>query len=120
MHRPRNSRRRRSPPAALAALLALGACRAPAPAGTAAPVVLKTGVTPSETLSPSRAQVFRTLQSALEDGDDALAQRLVENLRREPLAKREAELVDAAEKVLKGRALVRTLELALASEPVAD
>jgi len=100
-------------------LLALAsACRS-AGGGLPGPVVLQSqplGPARPE-VDPSRAALFRALQSALAEGEDDLAARMVANLEGRPLSARERELVTSAKRVLTGRALVRSLELALVSEP---
>ncbi len=71
-----------------------------------------------ERIPPDFVPAFDALQAAVEAGDDALARRILAGilLRRPP-----AHLVEFArgyERILDGRALVRSLELRLASEEV--
>lgn len=116
LRRPRPSDARLALRAGLAVCLALGtAChgvrREPVPPATSpgapAPVALGAG-----------EAVFQALRSALAQGEDELAGQLVARLRLHTLNARERELVEGAERVLAGRALVRALELQLVSEPV--
>lgn len=116
--KPRRPRARVARPvlrAGLAVGLALLAgCRAvdrtpPAAASTGAPVAV---------LSPASEAAFQALRSALAQGEDEVAAGILARLRRGALSARERELVEGAERVLAGRALVRTLELELVSEPV--
>jgi hypothetical protein len=95
------------------ALLALSAaCRAagnaPAPAA------------PPERADPASAARFRALAAALEEGEDELARAILAGLSARPLSARERELVASYGRVLRGRELVDTLELRLASEPVPE
>lgn len=96
---------------ALAALGVLVACSAHAPRGSA-----PAEPTPAQ-VSPANAAIFVALQGALEDGEDQLARSIVASLRARPLTPREDELARSAERVLDGRALVRSLDLELVSEP---
>jgi hypothetical protein len=107
-------RKRPSPrPSLAAALLALSAaCHAAGGAGEAPAAAVE----PDPTV-PAR---FQALAGALEDGDDELARAVLDGLRARGLTAREEERAASAERVLRGRELVRALELSLTSEPVAD
>jgi len=96
---------------ALLALLAACRTAGEAPAAPSAPVG-------AERPDPARRARFQALAAALEEGEDELARAILTGLSARPLGARERELVASAECVLRGRELVRTLELALASEPV--
>jgi hypothetical protein len=77
---------------------------------------------PRHELLPADSAVLpavKALSAALASGNDALARGLVASLRKRTLLPEEKALLDSAEKVLTGRELVHTLELTLASEPVA-
>ncbi len=119
MLRPKN-RRRPSPRRAslLGGLVLLAACQAAGGERAPGRVVEPTaagGVTLSD---PAAEALFQALAAALEEGEDELARSLLVGLSARPLGTRERELVASAERVLRGRELVRGLELALASEPV--
>jgi hypothetical protein len=94
----------------------LAACHAAGGAGDgrAAPAA-EAGPAPAD---PASAARFRALAAALEEGEDELARAILAGLRARPLSAREAERLASAERVLRGRELVRALELWLASEPV--
>lgn len=95
---------------ALAACLAGGEGRTPAPPDEPAPALT----------SAANEAAFRALAAALRAGQDAQAGAVIQRLRQGPLSAPERGLVESAEKVLAGRALVRGLALALRSEPLED
>jgi len=97
-------------PSLAAALLA--ACQATGGARTEAPAA---AAERSDPTSPAR---FQALAAALEEGEDDLARAILAGLRARPLTVHEEERAASAERVLRGRELVRALELSLASEPV--
>jgi len=101
------------PSRALALVALVAACRAAGSARAGAPAAVER---PDPTV-PAR---FQALAAALDEGEDELAQALVAGLRARALTAQEEERVASAERVLRGRELVRSLELALASEPVPD
>ena len=128
---PRKSRRssaaraRLARAAGLALVLALGqalsgACRAARPARVGAQPLQQPPpgtALPDAAVAAANDAAFQALRAALAAGEDERATRCVAALRARPLGARELELVNGAEKVLAGRALVRGLELALESEP---
>lgn len=71
-------------------------------------------------VSANHEALFGALQAALAEGEDELAGHVLANLRARALQPRELEVVESAERVLTGRALVRALELELASEPLPE
>ena len=78
---------------------------------TGAPVVINT-----EPLAGTSASVYpalRALEGAVDDGDEALARRILATLRARPLGERERDLVQAFERVLTGRELCAQLEFEL-------
>lgn len=105
----------------LVALALLAACRAAGGAGQPASqrgrVVVPAAPGPDEPGDPGTEALFRTLASAIEEGEDELARSVLAGLAARPLGARERELVASAERVLRGRELVRALELELVSEP---
>jgi hypothetical protein len=103
----------------LLAFVLLGACRA----GGASPRSQGPGPVPPPAAPLSHADTepaFRALQAALAEGEDEVALRILPRLRARALGAAERALLDSAERVLAGRALVRELELALASEPLPE
>lgn len=74
----------------------------------------------AERLDPTLPARFRALAAALEENEDELARAILTGLRARPLSAREEERVVSSERVLRGRELVRSLELRLASEPVPE
>ena len=108
------NRRLPKPEVLLALLAVLPACGTTGGGRASAPETV-----PPATTRPSLHQgALRTLQVALNEGEDELAARIVASLKARPLSAQEREVVESAERVLKGRALVRGLELALVTEPV--
>ncbi|HEX6884088.1 MAG TPA: hypothetical protein VF530_11975 [Planctomycetota bacterium] len=94
---------------ALAACLGRGGERASVPAAPPPPLA-----------SEANEAAFRALAAALRAGQDAQAGALIQRLRQGTLGAAELGLLDSAERVLAGRALVRGLALALRSEPLAE
>lgn len=70
-------------------------------------------------LAPARGE-FALLKAALNAGDDEQAARLIAALDASELTREERAQLEGARKVLRGRALVADLELALASEELVD
>jgi hypothetical protein len=107
-------RRRASP--LLVGLTLLAACRATG--GARQPGRVPAAQGGAALSDPAAERVFQALAAALAEGEDELARHILAELDARPLGARERELVASAERVLRGRELIRGLELALVSEPV--
>jgi hypothetical protein len=70
--------------------------------------------------APENEAAFQALGAALADGRDAEAAALAGRLRQRPLTRDELGLLDSAERVLRGRELVRGLDLRLVTVPDPD
>jgi len=105
--------------AACALLAVLVACRSSGDEPTiGGPIVLGPGVEDRLRLEAAFVPAFDALQAAVDDGEDEVARRILAGIRaRRPSAEVE-EYAASFERVLDGRALVRDVDLRLASEPV--
>ena len=107
--------------AALSSLLALASCGS-APPGvddgpSTTPVVVDLGGPGGRLVSAGFEPAFRAIQGALEDGEDELARRVLDGvLARRPRGD-DLEVAQAFGRVLRGREIVRALDLRLVSEP---
>ena len=85
-----------------------------------APVVVDVNGPERQLVSAGFEPAFRAVQGALEDGEDELARRILDGL----LARRprgdDLEVAEAFGRVLRGREIVRALDLRLVSEPAEE
>lgn len=63
---------------------------------------------------------LRAIENALEDGEDELARRILQQVRVRPLTERELEIVAVFERILTGRDLVKQLDVSLESVELED